>query len=446
MTNTLLHSPTRERERESNSQLESLHNSAFTCNDKNTICHIERSEISQNISDRDISAFSKPQYDKTRDCHESAYTDSRNDSIICHTEGVARSISKEKQERYFANAQYDKNSAIASEAIAKQSNPTKSLKISFCLASALFASSALLETAAALCVGPQIEDSSLAITCKGVMDSTILTSALNRTMGNQNQRSTINLGGNSAGDRLVASGTGSPTTQFEGTGDRIVIFRGVEAGQFSFDFSFSNTSGSKTIYMTYANNDWTSRIGTLKVSNKTSGAVNTYIRNGSIVENSVDLLGNNDSSTGAHNLYITGSAQVGKITGNFTNLTIGDRGNNNSAFFGSTDFSAVKSNLTINNITVTIRGNATSFNSSFVDGSNIKVDKNTRLTVANGTQESPSGIFVSGEIGQIDENQVYLFDSFIQGVTNKPTLRYQQNIFADNNFRMQPTEDGRGFV
>ena len=382
----------------------------------------------------------------TRDCHESAYTDSRNDSIICHTEGVARSISKEKQERYFANAQYDKNSAIASEAIAKQSNPTKSLKISFCLASALFASSALLETAAALCVGPQIEDSSLAITCKGVMDSTILTSALNRTMGNQNQRSTINLGGNSAGDRLVASGTGSPTTQFEGTGDRIVIFRGVEAGQFSFDFSFSNTSGSKTIYMTYANNDWTSRIGTLKVSNKTSGAVNTYIRNGSIVENSVDLLGNNDSSTGAHNLYITGSAQVGKITGNFTNLTIGDRGNNNSAFFGSTDFSAVKSNLTINNITVTIRGNATSFNSSFVDGSNIKVDKNTRLTVANGTQESPSGIFVSGEIGQIDENQVYLFDSFIQGVTNKPTLRYQQNIFADNNFRMQPTEDGRGFV
>ena len=78
---------TRERERESNSQLESLHNSAFTCNDKNTICHIERSEISQNISDRDISAFSKPQYDKTRDCHESAYTDSRNDSIICHTEG-----------------------------------------------------------------------------------------------------------------------------------------------------------------------------------------------------------------------------------------------------------------------------------------------------------------------------------------------------------------------
>ena len=111
MTNKLLHSPTqneRERERESNSQLESLHNSAFTCNDKNTICHIERSEISQNISDRDISAFSKPQYDKTRDCHESAYTDSRNDSIICHTEGVARSISKEKQERYFANAQYDK--------------------------------------------------------------------------------------------------------------------------------------------------------------------------------------------------------------------------------------------------------------------------------------------------------------------------------------------------
>ena len=153
MTNKLLHSPTqneRERERESNSQLESLHNSAFPCNDKNTICHIERSEISQNISDRDISvaslpqydnekvvqydnanlrdisAFSKPQsagfaseakqpYDKTRDCHESAYTDSRNDSIICHTEGVARSISKEKQERYFANAQYDKNSVIASK-------------------------------------------------------------------------------------------------------------------------------------------------------------------------------------------------------------------------------------------------------------------------------------------------------------------------------------------
>ncbi|MGX2971926.1 hypothetical protein [Helicobacter sp. 23-1046] len=53
------------------------------------------SEISHFLESRDISAFSKPQYDKIIDCHEVVPT-SRNDKKTCHTELFAkkRSISK----------------------------------------------------------------------------------------------------------------------------------------------------------------------------------------------------------------------------------------------------------------------------------------------------------------------------------------------------------------
>ena len=65
-----------------------------------------------------------------------------NGNTICHTEGEARSISKEVQNRDISvaslpqydnvkNAQYKKHSVIASEAIAERGNPLELLVANF---------------------------------------------------------------------------------------------------------------------------------------------------------------------------------------------------------------------------------------------------------------------------------------------------------------------------
>ncbi|MBD5166264.1 MAG: hypothetical protein HDT12_00580 [Helicobacter sp.] len=61
-------------------------------------CHSERSEESQ----RDISAFSKPQYDNVDSCHS--------EFSSCHSDLECNE--REESKRYFANAQYDKDAFI----------------------------------------------------------------------------------------------------------------------------------------------------------------------------------------------------------------------------------------------------------------------------------------------------------------------------------------------
>ena len=150
MTNKLLHSPTqneRERERESNSQLESLHNSVIASEQS------ERGKTRQSrsffsnlngIASDFKNAQLKIQGDchaqqvalamtEKRDCHESAYADSRNDektrefnadfdksisndNVACRPEGVgknARSILKTQNRDFSLIAQNDNDRDIS---------------------------------------------------------------------------------------------------------------------------------------------------------------------------------------------------------------------------------------------------------------------------------------------------------------------------------------------
>ena len=68
--------------REGESEL-SLRASATSVAIHESICHTERSEVSQReANNRDISAFSKPQYDKNMDCHDSTQSvESRNEGV-----------------------------------------------------------------------------------------------------------------------------------------------------------------------------------------------------------------------------------------------------------------------------------------------------------------------------------------------------------------------------
>ena len=87
-----------------------------------TLCHTEHSEVSQSkAQNRDISVSAKPQYDKDIDSPSPnniveegalAWVDSHNDATNCHTEGEARSISKDNKE-IFRSAQNDKNTTSA---------------------------------------------------------------------------------------------------------------------------------------------------------------------------------------------------------------------------------------------------------------------------------------------------------------------------------------------
>ena len=120
------------------------------------ICHTERSEVSQNISDRDISVASLPQYDKTRDCHESAYADSRNDGIICHTERSEVSQGNTNRDiSAFSKPQYDNVANIPhpkplpqGEGLLKSSTPKR---VSLSLATSALLAAVSLDMLAAAC-------------------------------------------------------------------------------------------------------------------------------------------------------------------------------------------------------------------------------------------------------------------------------------------------------
>ena len=82
-------------------------------NDKTNFCHTEGEarSVPKEIQNRDISAFSKPQYDNasTRDI----------------------SVASLPQYDNVKNAQYKKHSVIASEAIAERGNPLELLVANF---------------------------------------------------------------------------------------------------------------------------------------------------------------------------------------------------------------------------------------------------------------------------------------------------------------------------
>ncbi|MGX2984077.1 alanine--tRNA ligase [Helicobacter sp. 23-1048] len=81
------------------------------------VCHTEAvAEVSQKSNNRDISVFSKPQYDKKNaHCLPQALAEVSKQESNCHTEGEARSISKHNKE-IFRSAQNDNIADLSQKA------------------------------------------------------------------------------------------------------------------------------------------------------------------------------------------------------------------------------------------------------------------------------------------------------------------------------------------
>ena len=361
---------TRERERESNSQLESLQNSAFPCNDNvispslaegargwvlqdsasviaseqsergNLVIsrHCETYEVSRGNLNGIANDEQNTQLAKTRDCHESVCTDSRNDSNSAFASN-SRGLLKKLQPclvlpRVASNARNDNTKK-------RVSTPKR---VSLSLATSALLAAVSLDIAAAVCSGPTIKDGAQDISCSGTMSAGDLTHYMTTSASALSQRTTVNLGS----PNLTVNGTAEAQLKFTGSGDKLVIFRRVQARGITFSFDFSNsTSGSKTIYTPmpgYLGDAAGTVIGGLKVTNSSGSATNIYIGGETAILGSLELSG------AQHQVLIGGSGGVGQISGNgISRLEIGNSslGGANGVLLGNSNIQATVNNLVI---------------------------------------------------------------------------------------------------
>ena len=250
-------------------------------------------------------------------------------------------------------------------------------RVSLSLATSALLAAVSLDIAAAACSGPTTKDGAEDISCSGTMSAGDLTHYMITLASGLNQRTTVNLGS----PNLTVNGTAEAQLKFTGSGDKLVIFRRVQARGITFSFDFSNSSGSKTIYTPmpgFLRDADGTVIGGLKVTNSNGSATNIYIGGETAILGSLVL-----SGSAQHNVEIGGSGGVGQISGNGTisRLEIGNSslGGANGVLLGNSNIQATVNNLVIyGGVAITIDSASSQWNKLYAN------NKEQHISIAGG--------------------------------------------------------------
>ena len=333
----------------------------FSRNDENTFCHTERSEVSQGNTNRDISAFSKPQYDKEK------------------------------------KPQYDNKKKCVS-------TPKR---VSLSLATSALLAAVSLDMLVAACYLGTAPDGSTSIyrshqvICTGNVSNDELTKNTNVAAdsnfywgaGGARQLYRVDLGTSS--DLLTLSEAATLTLQ---TNLSTIYLGRISAPSLGLTSSIQNAN----LYSSGQAN-----ISSLSISG--SGWNSIHIGNASNI-GTLTLPTNAIITTAT----IDGGARVGnKLSGTIHTLSIGNANFANSGLL--TDFSSVTINTRLNiyNASITLAGSANSWNNGNKAGEHILVGSSmdNKITV------SDDAIYVSAG-DDIEVNGLYKYENIIKNGTS----------------------------
>ena len=332
----------------------------FSRNDENTFCHTERSEVSQGNTNRDISAFSKPQYDKEK------------------------------------KPQYDNKKKCVS-------TPKR---VSLSLATSALLAAVSLDMLVAACYLGTAPDGSTSIyrshqvICTGNVSNDELTKNTNVALGSNfywgeggaAQLYRVDLGTSS--DLLTLSEAATLTLQ---TNLSTIYLGRISATSLGLTSSIQNAN----LYSSGQAN-----ISSLSISGSSWNSI--HIGNASNI-GTLTLLTNAITTA-----TIDGGARVGnKLSGTIYTLSIGNANSANSGLL--TDFSSVTINTRLNiyNASITLAGSANSWNNGNKAGEHILVGSSMddKITV------SDDAIYVSAG-DDIEVNGLYKYENIIKNGTS----------------------------
>ena len=372
--------------------------------------------------------------------------------------------SNERERERESNARLDSLSAT----------PHKSLKISFCLASALFASSTLLETASAACNLVQDDNRggvgySQTFRCTGSMVSNSLHNNAHRNYYYTNYyiNTYIQFGGNNANQRLTLTDTSEMKVTFNAsngkTGDQQKNhdYRRGHGKHLQLGFlSAPDTTVAVTSEGRVTAN--VSTIGTANISKlKLSAGITTDTQEGdnwdgdtvgklgtvtighsSVINTGIEVNGALTTLNGNGGAYLGTISTTGK-TGSIGTFNLGQSNQADSVTLKSTDLSKVSiGTLNINSYNLVL-GNTTGTDLN-AGQSQIKVGNTTNVNVGN------NGITLSRKIGDtVSANRVYFLNDLVSGGSNAASRNLtRSNVTTASGFDMQEVEqNGRqGYI
>ena len=327
--------------------------------------------------------------------------------------------------------------------------PKKRLALSLAT-SAILATTALLDTAAAACNG-RYTDGAWYIDCSGTFTtgdalSQAIKGANGRLDNHQNERVGINL-------NPMTVTSGSATLTFTGKrqqGEKFVIFRGVEAKNTDWTFDYSNASagrGRHTIYLGYGGSP-ASHLKSLKVlgGNVNNGnRVNLVeVSGGSTIESdgltiqqgqvaNINIFDNNSRGTSVAKITVSNGASVGT-------LNLGKSGNIASKLLQNIDLSSATGLSNVNVYSFLLE----------LEDSNGQVKDPLKFSNQTSVSIHPNSIVVvpKGGLGSLKANTIYTFNSLVQGGRNTQNLTTNQvSAGSGLNMELATTANGeQGFI